>query len=145
MKFSKIIFFVLLFSLSGCGGSNYLIKPEWDKSKLVTVNVYRTKTAFHSLNPEKPFFYIDGEQFAKLGTNSAITIKALPGKHTITVKEPFMFMPGYENARLEVNFEESKEYYIRYSKEASIIYGNGMITGESTIHIVNKEYYQQRK
>lgn len=149
MKNNYIFLFMLLLLLTGCGGgSSYTIKPEWDKSKLATIYVYRTKVAFHSANPENPFFYIDDQQFAKLGTGGAASIKVLPGKHIITVKEPFMFTPSYENARIEVQAEEAKEYFIRYSKEPSLIIISGSsanVAGESTIHIVNEEYYNQRK
>src|SRR5687767_11922846 len=72
---------------TGCASTvKYEVSQEWDQSKLASVTIYRTKTAFHSANPEKPFFYIDGLEVGKLGTGMAITTKVTAGKHVITVR-----------------------------------------------------------
>jgi len=141
---------LLTLLLNGCSSSpTYKTSPEWDKAKLAKLHVYRTDVAFHSLNPEKPFFYIDGMEFGNLGTGQAITIEVLAGKHVLTVKEPILFMPGYENGKIEIETVENKEYFVRYSKNLSdvIITGStsAVVTGKTTIQLVNKKYYSERK
>ena len=146
---NKIFYFILSILVSGCANApNYSISPDWNKSKLAKIHVYRTNLSFHSLNPEKPFFYLDGKKIGKLGTGQTISIDVLPGKHTITAKEPLMFMPSYESGKIEIVAEENKVYYVRYSKDFSgiIVSGNNVnATGKTSIQLANEEYYLQRK
>lgn len=114
-------------------------------SKIV---LYRTSVAFHSMNPEKPFFYIDGQQFAKLGTGELVTIRVVPSNHTLTVRESIAFMPGRQSEKLEYVFEAGQTYYVRYSKEfshATVIGGNVLMSGTNSFGIVSEELFKNKK
>lgn len=120
MKTKLWILFVCFISLVGCNISpKYDVSPDWDKLKLSKVFIYRTDVSYHSFNPEKPFFYINGKQIGKLGTGQSISTMVPAGRHVISIKEPFLFMPSYESATLEFVAEPNKEYYIRYSEDSS--------------------------
>ena len=71
----SILTFTLIL-LSGCSSApKYIVSSEWDQTNSSEVIIYRTNVAFHSLNPEKPFFYIDGKEVGKLGTGQSIHTK----------------------------------------------------------------------
>lgn len=146
------ILFLLILFISGCTSTpTYKISPKWDENKTAKIHIYRADIAFHSLNPEKPFFYIDDMYIGKLGTGHAISIDVLAGKHTITVKAPFLFMPSYEKVRIEIEAVESNEYFVRYAETFSGKYltcpGSSAIipTNQTSILLVNKECYLQKK
>ncbi len=141
---------IITFLVSGCASKNmYKPSAEWNKTTLAKVHVYRTTTFYHSLNPEKPFFYIDGAKIGKLGTGDAISIDVLAGPHTISVKEPIMFMPAYESGSINFEAVASKEYFIRYSKEFSGIIVTGgtsvVTTDDSSIQMSDKSSYINRE
>lgn len=149
MNYRITIISTVLILLSGCSSiPKYTISPDWKQNELAEVYIYRTDVAFHSLNPEKPYFYIDDKEVAKLGTGQSTYTKVTPGKHIITAKEPILFMPAYENGRLEFNAEPNMKYYIRYSKDFSSInvYGpNVVASGTTSLQMANEEYFKQRK
>ena len=140
---------IITFLVSGCASRNiYKLSAEWDKNTLAKVHVYRTTTFYHSLNPEKPFFYIDGAKIGKLGTGDAISINVLAGPHTISVKEPIMFVPAYESGSINFEAVANKEYFIRYSKEFSGIITGGtsvVTTDDSSIQMSDKSSYINRE
>ena len=132
----------------GCASSPYQILPEWDKDRLATVSIYRTKTFFHSANPERPYFYIDDRKVGTLGTGMALTTKVESGKHFISVREPILFMPAFESERLEHDFETGKEYFIRYSKDFSgiaLIGSSATATGSSKLSVATKASFLARE
>ena len=94
------------------------------------------------------YFYIDGKHAGKLGTGQSISTAVISGNHTISVKEPILFMPAYENGSLNFKAEPNKEYYIRYSKDFSGISFAGPVvttTHSTTLQFTNKDYYLERK
>ncbi len=106
---SKFICLFIAVFIGGCASSpTYEVLNEWDKSKLAKVYIYRTDVSFHSLNPEKPFFYFDGKSVGKLGTGQFLTFEALEGTHDVTVKEPILFMPTYEKLKYSVVLDSAK-------------------------------------
>ncbi len=144
--------FLLIFGIAlaaGCAtGPKYEVSQEWDQATLASVTIYRTKTFYHSANPERPFFYIDGLLVGKLGTGQDITTKVVAGKHIITVRESLLFMPAYENGRVEGEFEAGKSYYLRYSKEFSGIDSVGstlVATGSTNFSIADEGSYLLRQ
>ena len=149
MNIKTVLIFAALTLLWGCaGGPQYTVSPEWDKSKLAKVFIYRTNVSFHSLNPEKPFFYIDGQHIGKLGTGQSVDTFVLAGEHTVSVKESILFMPGSESGHVKFKAEPNKEYYIRYSKDFSGIAMAGstaVATGDSSLQMANKEFYLEKK
>jgi len=149
MRISKFILIVFTIMLVGCSGApKYEVLPEWNKAELATIFLYRTNVSFHSLNPEKPFFYLDGKFLSTLGTGKSVVTQVLPGKHKITVKEPFMFMPAFENGEIEFEAKSNEKYYIRYSKDFTGIgvIGTTVATGSTTtLQFANEEYYSQKK
>jgi len=140
----------LLFSvlLTGCTSGPKYTSPSSDEGNLATVHFYRTDVSFHSLNPEKPFFYIDGKQVATLGTGQSVSTKVTSGTHLITVREPVAFMPAWESGRIEHVFEAGEQYYIRYSKnfDGAIPVGNQVVvTGKTSVTFSNQEMYINRQ
>jgi len=149
MKTFTLLLLILITSISACAtGPGYTISQDWPENELAEVSIYRTNTFFHSANPERPFFYIDGKLVAKLGTGMAVTTKVKAGKHTVSVKQSFLFMPANESDVLEYNFESGKTYYLRYSKDFSGIdsVGNTFVaTGSSSFVLADKENFEKRQ
>jgi len=141
---------IVLLSLFGCAatGGKYIEPKNLDNTNFSHITIYRTDVAYHSLNPENPFFYLDGKLVGKLGTGNSVTIKVAPGEHTLSSKESILFMPGSESGKLKGKFEAGKKYYFRYSKEfANVIpIGTGFIMSDSTtLQPATKENFQEKK
>lgn len=132
--------------LSACAAAPRYVEPSGAAKNLAHVYIYRTNVVFHSLNPERPFFYIDDKEVAKLGTGAYVVTRVTPGKHTVSVKESIMFLPGTESGKLEMDFVANEKYYIRYSKELSgvTMVGNAAYTtGDSHLSLANRESFEQ--
>jgi hypothetical protein len=146
----KVLLSLTIAVVTGCASTTpkYEISQDWDQAKLASVTIYRTNVFFHSGNPEKPFFYIDGMEVGKLGTGMAVTTKVTPGKHVISVHESLLFTPTYENGRIEYEFEAGKTYYVRYSKDFSGVAVTGSAafpTGRTSFSFSDENSYQERK
>ena len=145
----RTILILSVIFLYGCGGGNHYVKPSGlSQEKIATLHFYRTNVKFHSLNPKKPFFYIDKQLITKLGTGQAKTIEVQAGEHRISVKEPIAFMPAYESDAFFYTFEGGKDYYIRYSKDfgSVSIYGSIVaVDGANSFAITTKDNYLNRK
>ncbi|WP_428622316.1 DUF2846 domain-containing protein [Sedimenticola sp.] len=145
----KWIIWVILFGIAGCAATTkYVVSPDWDKSKLATVYIYRTDVSFHRFNPEKPYFYIDNMEVGKLGTGEAIAIEVLPGPHVVTAKEPILFIPTYESGRLEFDAKQNEKYYVRYSKEFGGVNSTGnspKVSDKTSIQLANEEDFGARR
>lgn len=146
MKYLSIVFFILL---TGCASADkFVLDSQIDSDDLVTLYVYRTDVAFHSLNPEKPYIYIGDKVIAKLGTGQFKEILIPSGDHRLSVRQPIMFMPGEESDSFEFNFEPGKTYYLRYNfgfNDATFIGGTIAMTGTSDFHLTTKDNYLARK
>src|SRR5688572_10777044 len=80
-----------------------------------SVYVYRNKTTFHSANPELPFLYVGDVKVGRLAIGESRCLRLAPGKHTISVKEPFMFMPSYTSGAVDVHvIAGGAPFYVRY-------------------------------
>lgn len=149
MRLLKILLGVSTVLLVGCSaGPTYVAPSAQDPRELATLSFYRTDVHFQRYNPEKPFFYIDGQLVTKLGTGEARSTRVTPGLHVIHVMEPFVFSPAHESGRIEHNFEAGKEYFIRYSKELDNILSVGShvaISGKTTLQFANEEMYLKRQ
>lgn len=145
----NFIAFLFIFICVGCASTSAIKIPAGvGPNKIATLHIYRTDTTYHMLNPEKPYFYLDDNMVAKLGTGDAQTIKVVEGKHSISVKQPIMFVPSFESDRLVHNFKGGQEYYIRYSKEFSGVRIIGSVTSledTSNLYLTSKENYVNRK
>lgn len=130
------IILVLLFA--GCASSpdRYTEAIGLNNNNSALVVIYRTNVVYHSLNPQMPFFYLDGMLVGKLGTGDTISFRVTPGEHFISVKEPIMFMPGGVSGIVKGDFKIGETYFFRYSKEVSdvivIPIPMGVITHDST-------------
>ena len=136
-----VFFYTLLFV--GCMKNDVYRVDNIDETKLVKVYIYRPYTSFHSLNPEKPFFYIDDKYIGKLGVGRELVINVLPGDHTFTVKGSLMFMPGFEHGKIQLKIEEGKEYYLRYA--LTPVFMGTTVTGKTRFQAVNQEYFQSKQ
>lgn len=147
--FMKKIFIFVVFLMSGCATTEkYTVDPNYDEEGLAILYIYRTKTSFHSLNPELPFIYIGEKVAAKLKTGAYKIIKVVPGKHRLSVRQPIAFMPGNESDSFEHEFEAGNAYYIRYSMEfdgAAAIGSSVSVYGSSNFGITNKESFELRR
>ena len=148
MKLSWVLF-VFMF-VSGCAttSKDYIESKELNVGNSASVNIYRTDVAYHSLNPEKPFFYVDDMYIGKLGTGGIISIKLTPGEHILTSRESILFMPGGESGRVKGMFSAGEEYYFRYSKEFSSVVptGTGFYMSDSTtLQPANEAGYNEKK
>lgn len=135
------VLLILLTLLAGCASAPKYQAPEGiAKNNLSTLYIYRTNVFYHKYNPEKPFFYLDGKEVAKLGVGQSIIVDIIPGKHTLVVKEPFLFLPSWESVRINIDAKPEKEYFIRYSEDLA-----GLTDGDISIFLVSKDDYLKRK
>lgn len=122
-------------------------QPSMAPDESATVVLYRTRAAFHSVNPERPFFYVDGKKVGQLGTGDFLSIPVSPGAHSFTVKESMMFMPAFESGRVELNAEAAQTYYLRYSMDFSGVASTGTQTvpvGTSTFSQSTQPQFESR-
>lgn len=144
-----IIFISLSVFITGCATTErYKLPSGVSQSDLAILHIYRTKTAFHSLNPETPYIYLDEKVIASLRTGQANSVKIPEGKYRLSVRQPILFMPAYESDSFEYNFESGKDYYIRYSMDFGGFAPTGnsvTVTGTSNFSMGTKEDYELRR
>ncbi len=88
--------------------------------------VYRTQSAFHSMNVEKPFLFVDDQNLGIIDTGASLCLALTPGTHRIAINEPVLFMPGWASGHAEVTTPTvGGPTYLRYAKE----YGGVASTG----------------
>ena len=146
----KYLIVIVLLNLYGCVSTadKYIESANLDNNNSSQVTIYRTNVAYHSLNPEAPFFYIDDKFVGKIHTGGSVNFKILSGEHTLSSKESVLFMPGRESGKLKGVFETGKHYYFRYSKELANVVptGSGFIMSDSTtLQPATEEGYKERK
>ena len=143
---SSLLFFIFI---AGCATTErYALPQDADASSLASIYLYRTNTLFHSLNPEKPYIYLDDKVIATLGTGETEFLKVPAGKYRLSVRQPLLFMPSNESDSFEAEFEAGESYYIRYALDFDevVSYGEGAaVTGTSNFHMVDKATYDERR
>lgn len=125
-----------------------VIATEVTDSKLCSVVGYRSKTSFHSLNPEKPYLYVNEEKIGRLSIGESVCLHLPSGKYSISIKEPLLFMPTFTSGRIEVEIPASSLVYLRYSKEfAGVITtgSNTVVTGNSKLQVATEEQWNFRQ
>ena len=139
---------LILIVLTGCASTDAYKSPaSLNENNSATVYLYRTDVTYHSLNPERPFFYLDGKLVAKLGTGNSVKFYLKPGEHVLTSKESIMFLPGSESGRISGLFESGKTYYFRYSKEFSNISSIGVgfvMSDTSSLKLATKQQFMDK-
>jgi hypothetical protein len=68
------------------------------------------------MNPSNPYVYVDGEKLSMLGVAESLCLQLAPGKHTLSIRERFMFMPGVTSGTLDVDVTQGKPLFVRCSK-----------------------------
>lgn len=139
-------FIVLL--LSGCASTAPYIAPSsLNESNASVVYVYRTDIAYHSMNPEKPFFFLDDKLLGKLGTGQFVRFMVSAGNHTLSSRESFAFAPSRKSGSLLGTFKAGKTYYFRYSKDFTDMYYTGtafVMSDSSTLKPASKKMFDDR-
>ncbi|GAA6170314.1 hypothetical protein NBRC116591_41290 [Sessilibacter corallicola] len=96
-------------------------------------------------NPEIPFIYLDDKVAAKLRVGESKVIQVRPGKYRFSVREPFLFMPGYESGSFTHEFRAGETYYVRYSKNFGGVSGTAnspAVVGNTKFGLTTKENYE---
>ncbi|WP_169336965.1 DUF2846 domain-containing protein [Amphritea japonica] len=139
---------LIILLLSGCASTSpYVPSSTLNESNASVVYIYRTDVAYHSMNPEKPFFFVDGKLVDKLGTGQFVRFIVEPGSHTLTSRESVVFAPGRESGNLQGEFESGKTYYFRYSKNLTSMYHTGVafvMSDSSSLRPVTKTMFDER-
>jgi hypothetical protein len=130
--------------LTACQTPNAPQDPSLNAANAASIYIYRTQQSFHSLNPEKPYFYIDGQHVANLGTGETTLRLVPPGPHRISGRGTFMFAPAGELGGIDIVTEAGKAYYIRYSLDPGMLIGTNFTTS-SSFSIVDEAFYRQRR
>ncbi len=146
MKSLHLLLALALVSALAACASTYQ-QPTLAPDDAATLVVYRTRTTFHSANPERPFFYLDGQKIGQLGTGDSLTVSVPAGPHTITVKESMMFMPTFESGRVELDAAAAQTYYLRYSMDFSGVASTGtqmVPTGTAKFSLSTQERFESR-
>jgi hypothetical protein len=124
MRFLLVLIITLLFT--GCASTEkYVADNGLSETNSSTVYIYRTDLAYRSLDPEKPFFFLDGKLVGKLGTGEFVRFLVSSGNHSVSSKESFLFTPSSESGNVKGEFESGKTYYFRYSKDFARMSGTG--------------------
>jgi hypothetical protein len=113
-----------------------------------SVHVYRNKTTFHALNPEKPFLFVGDTKISRLSIGESHCLRLVPGKYTISVKEPFMFMPAHTSGAVEVEVTGTTPIYVRYAKDFGGVFSAGPVTtvgSTSRLHLVSEGQWRERQ
>lgn len=139
-----------LLIVSACASTNpFVEEPNLTKSNSAQLTIYRPNTSFHKLNPEKPFVYIDDKKLGKLGVGRDLQVNLPKGKYSISIKQPFMFMPFNESNRLELEITENKAYYVRYAYDFTgfedVLTEAPIATGKADLRIVDERHGKMRK
>ena len=125
MRFLLVSIIIIFFT--GCASTEkYVADNTLSESNSSIVYIYRTDVAYHSLDPEKPFFFLDGKLVGKLGTGEFVRFLVTSGEHYVSSKESFLFTPNSESGNVKGEFEPGKTYYFRYSKDFANMYGTAM-------------------
>jgi len=148
VKYSLVLFAFMF--IAGCAttSKDYVEPKELNDGNSAIVNIYRTDVAYHSLNPEKPFFYVDDMYIGKLGTGGSISIKLTPGEHALSSRESILFLPAGESGSVKGTFSAGQKYYFRYSKEFTNVVptGTGFYMSDSTtLQPANEAGYKEKK
>src|SRR5437773_2605580 len=120
-SFSKLFLIaVTVLTVASCATRVPFVQDQnLTESDSANITIYRTRTSFHSLNPERPFVYVDAKEVGKLGVGQDLNLKLTAGEHRFSIREPVLFQPAYESKSLTVTIREGVTYYLRYSKEMS--------------------------
>lgn len=135
--------FTILIILNACQTASAPQDPSLALDNAALIYIYRTQRSFHSLNPEKPYFYIDGEHVANLGTGQTAQRLVPPGQHRISVRGTFMFAPAGEIGGIDIVTEVGKTYYIRYSHDFGGAFGT-MINSTHSLQVVDAAAFNER-
>lgn len=146
----KSCFYAIVFLLlASCTTLEKVKIPEGAKqNEIAILRFYRTNTAFHALNPEKPFFYVGDVLVAQLGAGNEKTVSVPAGQHRLSVRQPIMFTPSYESDNFTFDFQGGQEYYIRYSMDYDGAVSTGATVaavGKSNFKVTDKEHYLNRQ
>lgn len=117
-------------------------------SERCSVYVYRTQTAFHSLNPEKPFVFVGEEQVGTLGVGDSLCLRLPTGKYTVSVREAFLFMPAWTSGSVEVEVVPEVTAYVRYSKDFGGVAPSAagpVVTGKTRLGLSNEQSWKARQ
>lgn len=140
----------IAFSLlvSACATSPTKPSNQMVEGGRCSVHVYRTQTAFHSLNPEKPFIYVGDEQVGKVGVGDALCLRLPAGKYTLSVRESVLFMPAWSSGKLEIEVTSDSTHYVRYATNLGWVAptpGGPVVTGSSRFSLSNEEGWRARQ
>lgn len=148
MRTIRIGLLGVLLVLGGCAATTPYIAPlALNEANASIIYVYRTDVAYHSMNPEKPFFFLDGKLVGQLGTGQFVRFIVAPGNHTLSSRESFVFSPGHESGNLKGKFESGKTYYFRYSKDFTSMYHTGVafvMSDSSSLRPATKKMFDDR-
>jgi hypothetical protein len=132
----------LVFILSACATTEkYSLDTEISSKDAATLHFYRTDTYVHSLNPETPYTYLDDKVIAKLRTGMQKIVKVKPGRYTVSVRQPMLFMPGLESESFTHTFVAGEDYYVRYDL-SNILYGPHT---QTSLSLTSKENFLNKK
>ncbi|MBL4566446.1 MAG: hypothetical protein JKY85_00115 [Porticoccus sp.] len=147
MSFIKLLALLSVIITSGCASEpKYKSPTNSEEVELAQISLYRAKK-FYRAN-EYPFFYIDGKLAGKMGPGDSIIAKVIAGRHIITVREPFLFIPGSESGRIDHDFKKDGKYYLRYSVDSDIpfLLGNTVVaSGSSTFSLSDEKSFNEKK
>lgn len=143
--FRRLGALILLASLTACQSAPQVqADPSLDSTNSAQLVVYRTSQSFHSMNPEKPFVYLDDQHIGNLGTGDVITRQVKSGPHHLTMRHPVMFMPAWQIGALDLDLLPGKTYYVRYSYDMAGMVGTTP-TGASSLSLVDAADGQARR
>lgn len=147
--FSATLLLLLLTAVLGCATrQSYTLDESIPEQQLAQLYIYRSNIAFHSVNIEKPFIYIDNKLATQLAPGEFTLVKVPAGLHRFSVRESIAFIPGKEADDFNQTLEAGKTYYLRYSLDFSGAMASGsMVTnkGVSSLRLVDSRSFEQRQ
>ena len=112
------------------------------------VQIYRMATTYNRANPEMPYVYADEQKVSRLGVGKTVCLKLIPGKHTVSMREPLVFMPGPTSGSIELEVIEGQTIYLRYAKELAGVTVTGagaVLNSRNSLRLATQEEWKARQ
>lgn len=119
-------------------------KPEGE----CPVWIYRTKTYYHSLTLQQPYFFVDGYKIDPLRVGDTQCLNLPEGKYEIEMMEPVMFVPTLKSGTVTVDVKPGQTLFVRYSKEMGGMIPTGVgvhVVSQTSLTLVDKQAWESRK
>jgi len=148
MSFRLLHTALIIFALAACTSNAPFTQNEsLNENNASTLIVYTPDTSFNRQNFIYPTIFIDGHAAGKVSIKNPLQFFLEPGPHTITFQRAFVVMTNYEAGKIDIQLEQGKTYYIRYSYDFDdrVTNAEPSASGASSFRLVPPSQGETRK